>query len=42
MVSNLDDREIIELFFERSEQAIMERSKKYGTIFANYRMAMGV
>ena len=34
MVSNLDDREIIELFFERSEQAIMELSKKYGTIFA--------
>ena len=32
MVNNLDDREIIELFFERSEQAIMELSKKYGTI----------
>ena len=28
----LDDREIIELFFERSEQAIIELSDKYGPI----------
>lgn len=27
MVSSLDDREIIELFFERSDQAIVELSK---------------
>ena len=32
MVSSLDDSKIIELFFERSEQAIIELSKKYGTI----------
>ena len=32
MVKHLDDREIIELFFERSEQAIAELSEKYGTI----------
>lgn len=32
MVSSLDDREIIELFFERSDQAIVELSKKYGSI----------
>ena len=29
----MDDRKIIELFFERSEQAIIELSKKYGSIF---------
>ena len=29
----LEDSEIIELFFERSEQAIIELSEKYGTIF---------
>lgn len=34
MVSNLDDRKIIELFFERSEQAIVELSKKYGSLCA--------
>lgn len=28
----MEDREIIELFFERSEQAIRELSKKYGTV----------
>jgi RNA polymerase sigma-70 factor (ECF subfamily) len=28
----LDDSKIIELFFERSEQAIIELSKKYGSI----------
>lgn len=28
----MDDSKIIELFFERSEQAIMELSKKYGSI----------
>ena len=32
MVSNLDDSKIIELFFERSEQAIIELSNKYGTV----------
>lgn len=32
MVRNLDDREIIELFFERSEQAIFELSYKYGSV----------
>ena len=32
MVSNLDDRKIIELFFERSEQAIIELSDKYGSV----------
>ena len=32
MVSFLDDRKIIELFFERSEQAIIELSKKYGSV----------
>ncbi len=31
MVGNLDDRKIIELFFERSEQAIIELSNKYGS-----------
>lgn len=31
-MSILDDSEIIELFFERSEQAIIELSKKYGSI----------
>lgn len=30
MVNNLDDRKIIELFYERSEQAIVELSNKYG------------
>ena len=29
---NLDDRKIIELFFERSEQAIIELSNKYGSV----------
>ncbi len=28
----MDDSKIIELFFERSEQAIIELSKKYGSI----------
>lgn len=28
----MDDEQIIELFFERSEQAIAELSKKYGTV----------
>ena len=28
----MDDRKIIELFFERSEQAIIELSKKYGSV----------
>ena len=28
----MDDRKIIELFFERSEQAIVELSKKYGSV----------
>ena len=32
MVSSLDDRKIIELFFERSEQAIIELSNKYGSV----------
>ena len=32
MVGNLDDRKIIELFFERSEQAIIELSNKYGSV----------
>lgn len=32
MVVSLDDREIIELFFGRSEQAIIELSNKYGTV----------
>ena len=31
-MSILDDSEIIELFFERSEQAIIELSKKYGSV----------
>lgn len=31
-MSNLEDRKIIELFFERSEQAITELSNKYGFI----------
>lgn len=34
MVSSLDDRRIIELFYERSEQAITELSNKYGSICA--------
>ena len=34
MVSNLDDRKIIEMFFERSEQAIIELSNKYGSVYA--------
>lgn len=33
MVSILDDRKIIELFFERSEQAIIELSNKYGSVY---------
>ncbi len=32
MVSSLDDSQIIELFYERSEQAIIELSKKYGAV----------
>ena len=32
MVNRVDDREIIELFFERSEQAIVELSHKYGSV----------
>ena len=32
MVNILEDRKIIELFFERSEQAIIELSKKYGSV----------
>ena len=32
MVKPLDDSKIIELFFERSEQAIIELSKKYGSV----------
>lgn len=32
MVVDLDDRKIIELFYERSEQAIMELSNKYGSV----------
>lgn len=31
-MSSLDDRKIIELFFERSEQAIVELSNKYGSV----------
>ena len=30
----MEDREIIELFFERSEQAIVELSEKYGSVCA--------
>ena len=29
-MTHLEDREIIDLFFERSEQAIRELDKKYG------------
>lgn len=32
MVKFLDDSKIIDLFYERSEQAIIELSKKYGTV----------
>lgn len=32
MVSRLNDSKIIELFYERSEQAIIELSQKYGSI----------
>lgn len=32
MVSRLNDSKIIELFYERSEQAILELSQKYGSI----------
>ena len=32
MVSILEDGKIIELFYERSEQAIIELSKKYGSV----------
>ena len=32
MVSSLDDSKIIELFYERSEQAIIELSNKYGPV----------
>ncbi len=31
-MSSLDDRKIIELFFERSEQALIELSNKYGSV----------
>lgn len=34
MVIGLDDSRIIELFYERSEQAIMELSQKYGAVCA--------
>ena len=30
----MDDREIITLFFERSEQAIAELSVKYGAVYS--------
>ena len=32
MVNRLDESKIIELFYERSEQAIIELSKKYGAV----------
>ena len=32
MMIRVDDRKIVELFFERSEQAIIELSKKYGFV----------
>lgn len=32
MVAELEDSKIIDLFFERSEQAITELSKKYGAV----------
>ena len=32
MVNSMDDSKIIELFYERSEQAIIELSHKYGTV----------
>lgn len=32
MVRNMDDNMIVRLFFERSEQAIIEISKKYGSL----------
>ena len=32
MVNRVDDSKIIELFYERSEQAIIELSNKYGTV----------
>lgn len=32
MVSRLDDSKIIDLFYERSEQAIIELSQKYGSV----------
>ena len=32
MVNRVDDSKIIELFYERSEQAIIELSKKYGSV----------
>ena len=32
MVNSLDDSKIIELFYEHSEQAIIELSNKYGTV----------
>ncbi|MBR0155907.1 MAG: sigma-70 family RNA polymerase sigma factor [Clostridia bacterium] len=34
----MDDEKIIDLFFERSEQAITEISKKYGGVFMNVAM----
>lgn len=33
-MDNLDDKKIIELFFHRSERAIVELSSKYGSVFA--------
>lgn len=32
MVRSLDDNKIVELFYERSEQAIVELSQKYGSV----------
>ena len=32
MVNSMDDSKIIDLFYERSEQAIIELSQKYGTV----------
>lgn len=37
-MKSLDDEKIIGLFFERSEQAITELSKKYGGVFLNVAM----
>lgn len=32
MVTKLDDNEIIDLFYARSEQTVVELSKKYGAL----------